>query len=340
MNFFDLLVSTPGRASQFFKRMNRLPRQTSDLSDKLDLLSADLALHMRETRMMLSYMALPDHSVWKGKPAMTEGAPGESIFPHGALCRQADFDASYFHFWTARLGEGLRYHRKLWEFVFICQSLWERGVVTEGKRGLGFGVGIEPLSAFFASRDCQVLATDLNTGTAVDMGWTSTNQHAAGKEALRKPWVCPDTLFDRNVEFQECDMNNIPAEFTDFDFCWSACALEHLGSIAQGLAFIERSVQCLKPGGWAIHTTEFNISSDEQTVDNEATVLFRRHDLEALAARLTAQGHFVAPFNFDPGSEAVDQYIDVAPYREQPHLKVALSGFAATSVGIIIQRGH
>lgn len=340
MNFFDLLLAGPRRVSRFLTRQNRLPRQIGEVDQKLDSLSAGLAIHIRETRLMFSYLALPDRSHWEGLPVMKQGVPGESVFPHGALCRQVDFDASYFHFWTARLGEGLRYHRKLWEFVFISQALWERGAVTEGRRCLGFGVGTEPLSAFFASRDCQVLATDLNTGAAVDMGWATTNQHAAGKEALRKPWVCPDTLFDRNVEFQECDMNHVPAQFTDFDFCWSACALEHLGSIAQGLAFIERSVQCLKPGGWAIHTTEFNLSSNEETVDDDTTVLFRRQDLEALAARLTEQGHFVAPFNFDPGAEAVDQYIDVAPYREQPHLKVALSGFAATSVGIIIQRGH
>lgn len=339
MNFFQFFLKGPRYVTRFLRRMYRLPDQTRDLRQKVDRMTEDLAVHIRETRLVLSYLSLPERSVWVGKPALTQGAPGESVFPHSALCRQEDFDSSYFHFWTARLGEGLRYHRKLWEFVFICQSLWERGAVVPGRRGLGFGVGIEPLSAFFASHDCQVLATDLNTGIATDMGWAATYQHAAGKEALRKPWVCPDTLFDHNVEFQECDMNHIPDGFTDFDFCWSACALEHLGSIELGLAFIERSVQCLKPGGWAVHTTEFNVSSNDQTVDNQATVLFRRSDLEALAARLTAQGHFVAPFNFDPGSGVVDHYVDVAPYREQPHLKVALSGFAATSVGIIVQRG-
>lgn len=340
VEIFDLMLNWPKRTLRYLKRLYRLPSETKAIRQNLAQLTAEVEVHIRETRVVLNHIALPERSLWDGKPTMTPGTPGQSIFPNGALCRQADFDTSYFHFWTARLGEGLRYHRKLWEFVFICQSLWERGAVTPGRRGLGFGVGIEPLSAFFASHDCEVLATDLNTGEAVDMGWAATNQHAAGKEALRKPWVCPDSLFDRNVEFRECDMNNIPDSFTDFDFCWSACALEHLGSIELGLAFIERSIQCLKPGGWAVHTTEFNLSSDDATVDDEFTVLFRRRDLEALAARLTAQGHQVAAFNFDPGNDPVDRYIDVAPYREQPHLKVALAGFAATSVGIIVQRGR
>jgi len=31
----------------------------------------------------------------------------------------------------------------------------------------------------------------------------------------------------------------LPADLTGFDFCWSICALEHLGTIAQGLDFIK-----------------------------------------------------------------------------------------------------
>ena len=130
-----------------------------------------------------------------------------------------------------------------------------------------------------------------------------------------------------------------PADLTGFDFCWSACALEHLGSIELGLKFIENSVDCLKPGGWAVHTTEFNLSSNDQTVDNLGTVLFRQRDFEALAARLAAKGHTVAPFDFRPGAGALDRYIDVAPYRPEPHLTLALMGYATTSFGIIVQRG-
>lgn len=324
---------------RFIKRLNRSVSQTDRTERKLDLLSQELAAYNRETRLMLASLALPDRDLWAGQPVATPGTPGENVFPGGALCRQVDFATPYFQFWTTRLGEGLRYHRKLWEFVFICQALWERGLMSEGRRALGFGVGTEPLTALFASHGCQVLATDLSMGEAVDMGWTSTNQHAAGKEALRKPHICPDAMFDAHVAFEACDMNNVPARYQDFDFCWSACALEHLGSIEKGLAFIERSVQCLKPGGFAIHTTEYNISSNDETVDDQYTVLFRQRDFEALAARLTAQGHTVFPINYDPGAEPVDQYIDVAPYRPEPHLKIALAGFAATSMGIIVQRG-
>lgn len=303
------------------------------------MLAGALGEHRREMRTVLAGLTLPDPAIWRGRPAMVSGAPAENAFPMGAVCRQDSFEQPYFAYWAARLGEALRYHRKLWEFVFVSQVLWERGAVTTGARGLGFGVGLEPLAAFFASQECQVTGTDMNPDNARELGWIDTNEHAHGKESLRRPWVCPDALFDRNVTFRECDMNAIPADLNGFDFCWSACALEHLGSIEKGLDFIVRSVECLKPGGWAIHTTELNLSSNEDTVDNMDTVLFRRRDLEDLAARLTAMGHYVAPFDFDPGVEPLDTYIDIPPYRVEPHLKLALWGYSTTSVGIIIRRG-
>ena len=328
---------------KFWRRKTRQAEQLASklqtASSQINAISRAMEEHRRETRLLYNSLALPDRALWYGKPELIQGEPANLAFPYSTLCRQDSFETPYFSYWTSRLSEGLRYHRKLWEFVFICQVLWERGVVIPGARGLGFGVGAEPLSAFFASQNCRVLATDIDLSKAQELGWTLTNQHAVGKEALRKPTVCPEDQFDENVSFRACDMNNVPAEFVDFDFCWSACALEHLGSIEKGLAFIERSIQCLKPGGWAVHTTEFNTSSNDETVDNLGTVLFRRQDFEALAARLAQQGHTVVPFDFNLGDGPVDRYLDLPPYREQPHLQMALSGFSTTSFGIIVQRG-
>ena len=265
---------------------------------------------------------------------MAEGV----IFTESELCRQESFDTPYYRYWAEQVGHAARYHRKIWEFIFICQVLYERNLLVPGSRGLGFGVGEEPLAAVFAARGCRITGTDMGADEAAQAGWTSTQQHAAGKEALRKPWLCDQAVFDANVEFRTCDMNAVPDDLQGYDFCWSACALEHLGSLEHGLAFIERSLDCLKPGGFAIHTTEFNLSSNDDTMSQGSTVLYRRRDLEAFQARITAKGHFMAPLNLDPGHGEIDRYIDVPPYLDEPHLKLMLSGFAATSVGIIIQK--
>ena len=329
------------RLFRFLSDFSQINKRLEALENFSHLTLGAVAESRRETRTLLSALSLPDASIWQGKPVLPAdlGGPGAPTFPNSVVCRQDSFEQPYFAFWCVRLGEYLRYHRKLWEFVFICQALWERGAVIKGARGLGFGVGREPLAAFFASMDCQVTATDMSAQGASDAGWIQSSQHAEGKEGLRRAIVCPDDLFDRNVEFRECDMNAVPDDLTGYDFCWSACALEHLGSIEKGLDFIVRSVECLKPGGWAIHTTELNLTSNDDTVDNMDTVLFRRRDLEALAARLTAMGHHVEPFDFDPGTKPLDNYIDVPPYRTEPHLKIALFGYSITSVGIMVRRG-
>lgn len=307
-------------------------------ANRLDYLAWQIDQLQREIRLTTTHQTLPDPALWKGLPLPVAGAPAENAFPNSTMCRQDSFAEPYFPYWTAKIGAVPVYHRKLWEFVYICQSLWERRAIIPGARGLGFGVGEEPLTAFFASQDCKIVATDMDPDSAVGSGWIETAQHAAAKENLRMPRVCPDTLFDANVEFRPCDMNAIPDDLLDFDFCWSACAFEHLGSIDAGLRFVERSIDTLKPGGWAVHTTEFNLSSNEHTLSEGSTVLFRRRDFEELGARLTAQGHTVAPFDFEPGLAPLDRYFDLPPYRNEPHLKLALAGYGTTSFGIIVQK--
>lgn len=295
--------------------------------------------HSRETQLALSYLMLPDSSVWR-RPDSILGLPGENIFPGGALCRQDMFEQPYFHYWCKRIREPVRYHRKQWEFVYILQSAWERGLLTSGRRALGFGVGTEPLSAVFAAHGMSVTATDMAVSEIEAAGWKATDQHADGKAALRHRGICPPEIFEANVEFRSCDMNAVPKDLTGYDLCWSACALEHLGSIEKGLAFIERSLECLSPGGWAIHTTEYNISSNNGTIDNEITVLFRRRDIEVLASRLRAKGHEVTEIDWTEGSDPVDQYIDLPPYRSEPHLSTAIAGYKCTSIGLAIRKSQ
>jgi 2-polyprenyl-3-methyl-5-hydroxy-6-metoxy-1,4-benzoquinol methylase len=294
----------------------------------------------RAALALLGQASLPPASAWRGLPDAAPGLVDGVVFPTSCLCRQDSFQTPYFSYWTQKLGYAPHYHRKIWEFVFICQVLAERGLLKDGARGLGFGVGEEPLTAYFAALGCKITGTDMATDAAVEAGWTLTDQHAAGKEALRKPWLCDDATFAANIEFRTCDMNHVPDDLTGYDFCWSACALEHLGSIELGLAFIERSLDCLKPGGFAIHTTEYNLSSNAETVSEGGTVLFRRRDLEELCRRLAAKGHTIAPLDLDPGYGEIARYIDVAPYRDEPHLKLALWGYACTSVGLIIQKAR
>jgi hypothetical protein len=255
-----------------------------------------------------------------------------------STCKQADFHSRAYHDWCAEINVSPRFHRKQWEFYYIGRALTERGLLTLGKRGLGFGVGKEPLAAVFARAGCELLLTDMALDEAKEQGWATTNQHATNVGDLNIRNLCPQEKFLAQVRFETADMNHIPDDFRDFDFCWSSCALEHLGSIDLGLSFITRSLDCLKPGGIAVHTTEFNVCSNDATLDNASTVLFRRRDLDRLQSQLAAAGHTMEPLVFDFGNEPLDAYIDMPPYKTNKHLKLALAEWVTTSVGIIVRK--
>lgn len=274
----------------------------------------------------------------RGSPGLIcEGEPTLAN-PVSQACTQAQLAEPAYAHWCEQIGEQPRAHRKQWEFCYILQVLARSGLMAPGMRGLGFGVGEEPLTALFAANGAEIVATDLEPDAARKKGWVATDQHAHSKEILNQRKICDPAEFDRLVSFRHADMNAIPADLRDFDFCWSACALEHLGSIARGLRFIENSIQCLKPGGIAVHTTEFNCSSDDRTLDHASTVLFRRRDLLDLGERLTEAGHEVV-FNFGLGDQPLDLHVDVPPYSADNHLKLQIRQWVTTSFGVVVRKG-
>ncbi|MBY0227427.1 MAG: FkbM family methyltransferase [Hyphomicrobium sp.] len=251
---------------------------------------------------------------------------------------QAQFQEPEYSEWCAAIKEEPRYHRKQWEFVYILQALRAYGAIRPGAKGIGYGVGSEPLPALLAHLGCTILATDLDPERAEIAGWVETNQHAAGSEQLNTRGICDPSVFATRVSFRFLDMNAIPNDITGFDFTWSSCCLEHLGSLQLGLDFIENSLKTLKAGGLAVHTTELNCSSNTETLTQGGTVIYRRRDIRKLAARLTSKGHQVAPLNFNLGDHKLDKYIDVPPYSPDRHLKLRLSQYASTSFGFIVRK--
>jgi hypothetical protein len=186
----------------------------------------------------------------------------------------------------------------------------------------------------------HITATDAPAEIGVGDGWQSGNEFARALAAM--PHGNLDRAeFERLVEWRECDMNNIDHQLKGYDLCWSSCCFEHLGDLRKGMDFVINSVEkTLRVGGVAIHTTEFNLSSNEETVENGPTVLYRRKDIEQLIAELRERGHVVDTLKVAPDSLAIDGYVDTPPYHAPPHLKLALLGFTSTSVGLVIRRGR
>ncbi len=251
-------------------------------------------------------------------------------------CTDAQIRTEAYRAWGERLRTPEIYvHRKQWEWFYIVQALDEAGVVRPGGRGLGFGVGEEPLAAWFASQGCSVVATDYPGGEHAD-AWASSGELATSLSQLNSGGVCPDELFHERVSFRRVDMRDIPADLEGFDFTWSSCAFEHLGSIDDGLRFVVDQLRTLRPGGVAVHTTELNVSSATDTTETGPTVLFRRQDLERLADQLRAAGHQIT-CTFHTGDYPNDRWVDVAPFTNT-HLKIRMGEHVTTSFGVLVRK--
>lgn len=257
--------------------------------------------------------------------------------PISQPCTASQIEGETYRRWCERLKLQPFHNRKVWEFCYILQALEQAGLLASGYRGLGFGVGKEPLPSVMAATGCQVLATDLDDEQAKSAGWKETDAHAGALDDLLWPELVDKEKFRGLVQHQSCDMNDITDSLRGFDFCWSCCAFEHLGNIQKGIAFVESSLRTLKPGGLAVHTTEFNCTSNTETVSEGGTVLFRRRDIEEIARRLRESGHSIQT-SFFVGNTEIDHHIDAPPYRLDKNLKIALGMYVTTSYGLIIRK--
>lgn len=128
----------------------------------------------------------------------------------------------------------------------------------------------------------MVTATDLDPDAAHQLDWVESMQHAASLEELYSSChriVSRATFFER-VQFLSLNMNGIPRKLANqHDFVWSAYALEHLGSLYHLIDFIKNSLKCLMLGKLAVHTTEFNLSSKELTLETPGCSIYRETDI-------------------------------------------------------------
>jgi 2-polyprenyl-3-methyl-5-hydroxy-6-metoxy-1,4-benzoquinol methylase len=258
--------------------------------------------------------------------------------PVSQLCTATQFSSTEYQRWANEIAEPIRLHRKQWEFVYILSVLNYHNKLSKGVTGIGFGCGKEPIASVMAKYGCQIVLSDLDNNDAALKGWVDTNQNSSQLKDLHKEEVCEWKNFEQNASFMNIDMNNIPNNLPKFDFIWSSCALEHLGSLRHGIDFILNSSQYLKPGGVAVHTTEYNLSSNDLTIETEGTSIYRKRDIEELVEELRQNNFDISPVNFFSGDRVEDGFIDVPPYSSDIHLKLLLSGTVTTSIGLVIYK--
>jgi len=254
--------------------------------------------------------------------------------PGSQLCAARQFSEPDYDRLCAEIGQGKVFHRKQWEYVYTLRMLEKFDLLRPRVVGVGFGCGKEPLAAVMAKRGCDVVATDIPPVPQGDRFFGSTSVEDYFYEGI----VDKAVFLDR-VRFRAVNMNAIPEDLGRYDFLWSCCAFEHLGSLEHGLSFVMNANRFLKPGGVAVHTTEYNYSSNDQTFEAPGLSLYRRRDLDALAARIESAGDSVLPFNYVGGDLPQDNYVDLPAYEQKTHLKLLIEQYVTTSFGFAVIKG-
>ncbi|MDB5170465.1 MAG: hypothetical protein JWO35_159 [Candidatus Saccharibacteria bacterium] len=258
----------------------------------------------------------------------------------------SDFDTDWYKHWAKVLKqnkpnlEGYQLKaNKFWQNAIMAQILHERGLLKAGNKAIGFGVGQERLPAAFAKAGVKVVATDQDFRTEKAKHWQKY-ELATSAQSLNKLSICNAKKFHENVSYESLDMTKIPSKFSgEYDIAWSNCALGHLGSIESGLQFIINSAKCLKPGGYAVHTTEINVISNGETVDNNKdTIIFRPKDIYSLSKRLQAEGYELDPLKLNFGTSDMDQRISISPVFGNDYSKLQVGGHIITQIVLIVRK--
>jgi glycosyltransferase involved in cell wall biosynthesis/SAM-dependent methyltransferase len=250
-------------------------------------------------------------------------------------------------------GRVYRYHRKVWEFCAIVE-VFSRQLFGQRAKCLGFGVGLEAIAPWLARCDMRVLATDLDVAGDDNARekWADTGQNATGIEAIHaaNSTVCDLPTLRENLSFRFVDMRAIPHDLKrgEFDFVWSCGTLEHIGGKGAGVGFMVEALKCLRPGGVACFTTEYNYTNDAN-VDEDDLCLYTKENLVSIRDLLVELGYTVGdvqlynPLDGTPEGAAMLNAGTVdadGTWHEDDtyHLSLYVGGTWTTSVAIVVQK--
>jgi len=173
------------------------------------------------------------------------------------LCDATDwFDPDFERIVRTELEEEPRFHRKQWEFVQIFRTLEALGYLNPRSRGLSMGGGEERLLYAVARRAGHLTVTDLyESGSLWDGARTDTPDRSLKAAA-------PFAIDPSRLTARRMDMRALEFDDASFDFCYSSCAIEHIGTDDDFLEHLREVRRVLKDDGVYVLTTEFHYGAD------------------------------------------------------------------------------
>jgi len=183
------------------------------------------------------------------------------------VCDAADwFDADLAAVIDRELREPARFHRKQWEFGMIFLALKRQGVLRGNAHGLSMGGGRERLLYAVANHVEHITVTDLYSP---DTDWLCARTDNPDLFVKSDPPIPTDVS---RISALRADMRDLPFPSDSIDFCYSTCALEHIGGRDDFLRHFHEVYRVLRDDGIYVFTTEFHFGNE--TIEDPQNVIF------------------------------------------------------------------
>lgn len=128
---------------------------------------------------------------------------------------------------TANSGKGALW-RKHWKSATCCAPAARASALPSGK---------SPFRRFLPRTGC-ILWRLTSTSRGSREAWATTGQLGDSLKAIHWPKVLSEADFGARVTYEIIDMRDLSALPREaFDFGWSSCSFEHLGTLEAGLRF-------------------------------------------------------------------------------------------------------
>ena len=291
-----------------------------------------------QDKLGINFENVPLHIDWNRWTGVENPphSPSKVDYSAGVLSQEQVLSPD-FHYWISQLRLPLLINRKYWEyFVLLHQSFLAGLFERSSSHVIGFGVGNEPIPAYFASQKVRVTATDYIEGPSAE-AWSGTNE-LLNFEKLIRPDICSTAMFNSFITVQSVDMNNIPIQFHNkYDLCYSLCSLGHIGGFSYSRQFILESLNVLKPGGVAIHTFEMDLDNGERYEHPDHTI-FLKADVISIIAEVKSMGFKVERHALEQGNGYLENYLDQYPFGSSPHLFLDLNGHRSLPTVLVIKK--
>ena len=262
--------------------------------------------------------------------------------PLSKLCDAADwYDPEFERIVSAELEDPPRFHRKQWEFAQIFRSLQTLGYLDGRSAGLSMGGGRERLLYAVARRVGHLTVTDLyEAASAWDESRIDDPDRAIKTSA-------PFHVDPGHLRALRMDMRQLDFPDAAFDFCYSSCAIEHIGHFDDFRRHLEEVRRVLKDDGVYVLTTEFHYG--DEVVPAPHNYYFSAQFLDELvrAASFGAIGGVdgaiwrhrlnrplpknLADLCADSASGVTGMLVDAAP-----HLQLLDGGLPFTSMSLVL----